>query len=118
MRRLLRIGEATDRNAVLRARSSTRSAIVLAGIRCTITYLLIPLLAPAVALIEAVAVPLSIALSLGAIVMGIVGVRRFWIADHHARWRYTAFIAVIIVLLCAGLAVDLTALTSGSSSSA
>lgn len=107
MRRLLAVGDVVDKNAILGARRSTTTAIVISGIRCIITYLLIPILVPVIGLLEAVAAPLTIALSLVAIWMGVAGVRRFWIADHRARWAYTGFIAVVMILLVVGIGFDL-----------
>jgi O-antigen/teichoic acid export membrane protein len=113
MRRLLRVGDVVDKNAILGARRDTTAAIVVSGIRCIITYLLIPILAPIVGLSGAASAPLTIALSVLAIYMGISGVRRFWIADHRARWAYTSFIGVVVVLLLIGIVVDVrTILTS------
>jgi hypothetical protein len=113
MRRLLRVGDVVDKNAILGARRNTTAAIVVSGIRCIITYLLIPILAPIVGLSGAASAPLTIALSVLAIYMGISGVRRFWIADHRARWAYTTFIGVVVVLLLIGIVVDVrTILTS------
>jgi O-antigen/teichoic acid export membrane protein len=106
MRRLLRVGDVVDKNAILGARRNTTAAIVVSGIRCIITYLLIPILAPIVGLSGAASAPLTIALSVLAIYMGISGVRRFWIADHRARWAYTTFIGVVVVLLLIGIVVD------------
>jgi len=113
MRRLLRVGDQVDKNAIFGARRSTTTAIVVSGIRCIITYLLIPILAPFIGLLETIGAPLTIALSLVAIVMGVSGVRRFWIADHRARWAYTTFIAVVVILLCAGIVIDLGAIVAG-----
>lgn len=107
MRRLLRVGDVVDKNAILGARRNTTTAIVVSGIRCIITYLLIPILAPVIGLSDTVSAPLTIGLSVAAIVMGVSGVRRFWIADHRARWAYTTFIAVIVVLLAVGIVFDL-----------
>lgn len=106
VRRLLRVGDEVDRNAILGARRSTTRALVIAGIRCTITYLLVPMLAPFVGFLGSVDAPLSIALSLVAVAMGVIGVRRFWAADHRARWAYTGFIGVVLVLLLLGIALD------------
>lgn len=108
VRRLLRIGDTVDKTAVFGARRSTTTAIVVSGIRCTITYLLIPILAPFVSLLETLEAPVSIILSSFAIVMGIRGVRRFWIADHLSRWWYTAFIGVVVVMLLVAIAFDLS----------
>jgi hypothetical protein len=44
--------------------------------------------------------------------MGVSGVRRFWIADHRARWAYTSFIAVVITLLGVGIVFDLVSIVS------
>ncbi len=114
MRRLLRVGDVVDKGAILGARRNTTAAIVVSGIRCIITYLLIPILAPIVGLSEAASAPVTITLSLVAIVMGVSGVRRFWIADHRARWAYTGFIAVIVVLLSIGIVADLASILSAS----
>ena len=112
MRRLLRVGDEVDKGAILGARRSTTTAIVISGIRCTITYLLVPILAPFMGLVETVGAPLAIALSSSAILMGVSGVRRFWIADHRARWAYTSFIAVVVALLIVGIIFDLASLVS------
>ncbi|MEX0865394.1 MAG: hypothetical protein WD269_11070 [Acidimicrobiia bacterium] len=110
---MLRVGDAVDKDAIFGARRSTTTAIVLSGIRCIITYLLVPILAPFFGLLESVAPRLNITLSVFAIVMGVSGVRRFWIADHRARWPYTIFIGVVVVLLCVGIVIDIAALLSG-----
>lgn len=107
IRKLLRIGDVVDKNAIMGARRSTTAALALSGIRCTITYLLIPAVTPIIGLFETIGAPLSIALSSIAIVMGLSGVRRFWIADHRARWAYTNFIGVVLVLLSIGIVFDL-----------
>jgi MFS-type transporter involved in bile tolerance (Atg22 family) len=112
MRRLLRVGDQVDENAIFGARRSTTTAIVISGVRCTITYLLIPILAPFVGLLATLGAPVSVALSLLAIVMGISGVRRFWIADHRSRWSYSTFIGVVVALLVVGIVVDLSAIVS------
>ncbi len=110
MRRLLRVGDTIDKDAIFGARRSTTAAIVVSGIRCTITYLLIPVLAPLIGFSTRFSAPLTIALSMVAIVMGISGVRRFWIADHRARWAYTAFIGAVVVLLVIGIVADVASL--------
>ena len=115
MRRLLRVGDVVDKNAILGARRSTTAAIVVSGIRCIITYLLIPILAPVIGISDAASAPVTMALSALAIVMGISGVRRFWIADHRARWAYTGFITVVVALLVVGVVLDLAAMLSSGS---
>jgi hypothetical protein len=112
MRGLLRIGDVVDKDAIFGARRSTTAAIVVSGIRCTITYLLIPILAPMVGLLDTLSAPISIALCVAAMVMGVAGIRRFWIADHRARWSYTAFMGVVLALLSVAIALDVGTIAS------
>lgn len=113
MRRLLRIGDVVDEDAIFGARRSTTAAMVVSGIRCIVTYLVIPILAPFIEILETIDPPLAIALSSLAAVMGVAGVRRFWIADHRSRWLYTVFVAMVLALLGAGIGLDLRTMRSG-----
>lgn len=106
MRRLLRVSGDPVPGAVFDAQNKLRSSIIISGIRCIITYLLVPIVTPFISFLGAVAAPVSIALSLVAIGFGYNSLRRFWLADHRLRWRYTAFIAVVFVLLVVGIALD------------
>lgn len=106
MMRLLRI-ETIDRRALLGAHTAFRRSVVITGIRCTITYLLIPLLVPILSFVGIIAAPLGIALCLYAIINGVVSVRRFFTSGHKGRWLYTGFILVVFVILGFALAADL-----------
>lgn len=110
MRRALNIHGEPVPGAVFDAQNKLRSSIVISGIRCIITYLLVPIATPIIGFTGAVAAPVSIALSVAAIVLGYHSLRRFWLADHRLRWRYTTFIAVVWVLLAVGIVVDLGSL--------
>jgi hypothetical protein len=72
----------------------------------------VPIAAPFFGLLDTLAVPVSVILSSVAIAMGIAGVRRFWIADHGARWSYTGFIAVVIVMLSVAIAIDVSTIVT------
>lgn len=111
MRRLLRV-EGRDPKAIMGAHHTFRLAIVISGIRCLITYLLVPILVPILSFANAVAAPLGIALGLFALVNGVISVRRFWLADRKGKWMYTAFIAVVFVVLAFALATDVGRLLS------
>jgi O-antigen/teichoic acid export membrane protein len=112
MRRILRIeGEAVP-GAVFDAQNKLRSSIIISGIRCVITYLLVPIVTPFIGFMGTVAAPVSIALSVLAIVLGYNSMRRFWLADHRLRWRYTAFITVVWVLLIVGIGFDVVQLAA------
>jgi hypothetical protein len=108
-RQVLRIGEA-DHQALL----SLKGSIWLSGLRCIITYALLPALAPVVGWIGVLARPLSVLLVLAAMVLSVHSLRRVWLADWSARWAYTAFITVVLVLLTVVLVVDVRALLAGA----
>jgi hypothetical protein len=107
-RQVLRIGEA-DHQALL----SLKGSIWLSGIRCIITYAILPALAPVVGWIGVLARPLSVVLVLAAMVLSVHSLRRVWLANWAQRWAYTAFIAVVLVLLTVVLVVDIRALLAG-----
>lgn len=109
MRRLLRV-EGVDRRAGRPAHKAFRLALVFTAARCLISYLVIPLAVPALSFAGAVATPLSLALCALALVNGVVSVRRFWLADHRARWWYTGFMAVVFVVLGVAVGVDIATL--------
>lgn len=104
-RRLLRIEDAAPRALV-----PMRGSLLLSAIRCVITYALIPLLAPFASWLAPVAEPLSLALTLAAMVMAVVSLRRVWLADWNRRWAYTAFVAVVLATLTFLAVLDVRAL--------
>lgn len=110
LRRLLRVEGDPVPGAVFDAQNKLRSSLIISGIRCIITYLLVPIVTPILGFMGAVAAPVSIGLSLIAIGFGYNSLRRFWLADHRLRWRYTIFIVVVWVLLVAGIVLDIVGL--------
>lgn len=110
MRGLLGVHGDPVKGAVFDAQNKLRGSIIVSGIRCVITYLVVPIATPILGFLGAVAVPISIALSLLAIGLGYNSLKRFWLADHRLRWRYTVFIGVVWVLLVVGIGFDLAGL--------
>jgi hypothetical protein len=94
VRQLLLIGDASPR-----ALFDLKGSMLIAGTRCTITYIIIPFGAPVIGWLGILGTPLSLALSLIAIGMAISSLRRVWLADYRHRWAYTGFILVAVVLL-------------------
>jgi hypothetical protein len=94
VRQLLLIGDASPR-----ALFDLKGSMLIAGTRCTITYIIIPFGAPVIGWLGVLGTPLSLALSLIAIVMAISSLRRVWLADYRHRWTYSWFILVAVVLL-------------------
>jgi heme O synthase-like polyprenyltransferase len=100
-RQLLRVEDAEPR-----ALMPLKGSLVISAVRCVITYAIIPALAPIIVGLDVLATPLSLLLSVVAGAMAIVSLRRVWLADWSRRWAYTAFIAVVLVLLVVVMAYD------------
>lgn len=108
MRRLLGITEVQRSARVEReAHRGFQVSLVVSGIRCLITYLLIPILTPIISFAGVLSAPIGIALCAVAAVSGVMSLRRFWSSDHPARWMYTWFIAVVFVVLAIAVSVDI-----------
>jgi len=112
MRRLLRVGDQVDPGALLGAQKAMSKSILVSAVRCTITYLLIPILGGTIAVLDVFGPVLSIALCLFAGFMSIRSMRRFWIANHPKRWAYTAFASVVLLALTVGIVVDVIRLVT------
>ncbi len=111
MRKILFIRDDDASNKNKRAaHRNMRVALIISGIRCMITYVLLPLLIPFASVVGIVATPLGIILSLAAVVSGIDSLRRFWSSNHRYRWLYAAFIGVIFVILAIALFADISRL--------
>jgi hypothetical protein len=112
MRKLLRVGDEVDPGALLGAQKALSKSILVSAVRCTITYLLIPILGSAIGLLDVFGPVLSIALCLFAGFMSIRSMRRFWIANHAKRWAYTVFASVVLVALTVGITIDVVRLVT------
>lgn len=109
MRRLLGV-RAFEARPEREAHRAFRISVVISGIRCLITYLVVPVLVPVLSLAGWVAAPIGIALCVYAVVNGVVSLRRFWGSDHRQRWVYTIFMTVVFGILAVALVSDLSRL--------
>lgn len=113
MRRLLRV-EKVERSvkAERAAHRGFRIALVVTGIRCLISYLIIPIGVPILGLSGIVAAPIGLALCVIAVVNGVLSLRRFWKADHRSKWIYTWFIAFVFAVLAVAMVSDIMRIVS------
>lgn len=107
MRRLLGVRELGSSAG---AHGAFRTSVVISGIRCLITYVVVPVVVPLLSLGGWVAAPIGIILCVYAVLNGIVSLKRFWRADHPKRWMYTTFMAVVFVVLAIALVSDFSRL--------
>ena len=75
------------------------TSILVSAIRCTLTYVVFPFVAPALGWATGVGPWLGIVIGAVAITSNVVSIRRFWLADHKRRWVFTAVSLSVIVLL-------------------
>jgi hypothetical protein len=110
VRRLLRVEGPTEKGAIFGAQRAMTQSILVSAVRCTITYLLVPILTPIVGMLDVFAAPVSLVLCVVAVVTSTRSLRRFWMADHAKRWHYTALVLVVWAFLAVALVRDVTQL--------
>ena len=110
MRRLLRLPIDAPKATEASARSLVERSLLISMVRCLLTYVILPFVAPILGIGLGATPLIGIPVGLVAIVANIASVRRFWRADHRYRWHYTALASVIIVLLVWLIVVDVAEL--------
>jgi len=108
MRKLLRLNGTTPAGKITETGETQMGRSIMASaIRCTLTYLVIPIAGPTIGILGTLAIPVSLLLSFVAGMFSIRSMRTFWRTNHRMRWAYTAFAAVILVLLTYGVIQDI-----------
>lgn len=110
MRRLLRIDPNRPKGSRADADRAFSTSIVVSAVRCLLTYIVLPFVAPALGIAGDVGPWVGITIGVVAIVCNVLSMRRFWAADHRWRWGYTAVATVVIGLLLVLMAADLAEL--------
>ena len=87
-------------------------AMVISGIRCSLTYVVFPFVAPLAGFAPGVGPTIGVTIGAIAIVSNVIGYRRFKSSNH--RWRTPAMVTHVgmIGLLVALIAIDGYALIS------
>lgn len=86
------------------------TGIVLSALRCLLTYVVLPLLGPVLGLTGGVGPAIGLPLAVVALVFDVIGVRRFWVANHRSRWSATAVYAGVMALVVALMVIDVVQL--------
>jgi hypothetical protein len=87
-------------------------SMVLSGLRCLLSYVVLPVLLPAAGLAAGIGPYIGIPIGLVALVFDVKGIRRFWLANHRWRWPISAIYLLVIVLVIALMALDVASLAS------
>jgi hypothetical protein len=110
MRRLLRVPSdqaPIDESETHRIFSAS---IFLSALRCLLSYIVLPVLLPAIGLARGVGPAIGIPVSILALTFDYLGIRRFWLADHRQRWAFSALYAVVGTMVFALLISDIVEL--------
>ena len=109
VRRLLRVPDRPTTTSDAAHRAFSRSMLISAT-RCTLTYVVLPFLAPLVGLAAGVGPVLGLVIGAAALVSNVATIRRFWAADHRWRWVYGGLSLAVMVLVAILVAGDVAAL--------
>ena len=99
MRRLLCIPDAAapaDESTTHRIFSAS---ILVSATRCVLTYVIFPVVTPLLGVAAGVGPAIGIAIGLLALYFDVLGIRRFWLADHRMRWPITGLYVAVMVLV-------------------
>jgi hypothetical protein len=107
MRRVLRIPEEGRPRPESDTHRIFGASILLSATRCLLSYVVLPILLPAVGLAKGVGPYIGIPIGVLALTFDFLGIRRFWLADHHQRWLFTAIYAVVGAMVLTLVVVDM-----------
>jgi len=99
VRRVLRIRERPAGMTTGSAYGSFQRSMLISAVRCTLTYVVLPFVAPAVGLATGVGPVLGLLIGSFAMVCDVFTIRRFFAVDHKWRWPISAIAVAVICLL-------------------
>ncbi len=107
MRRFLRVPDDGARASARSAEKAFSTSVFISGVRCLLTYLILPVLGPIVGLAGSVGPVVGLAVGAVSMVAIVASMRRFFRADHRWRWRYAAIAGTILVFLVVQAVIDI-----------
>jgi hypothetical protein len=87
-------------------------SIMVSALRCTLTYILLPFVAPFLRLAPGVGPAIGLPLGFVAIVSNGLSIRRFWRADHRWKKPVTVLHVIVIGMLAVLIYRDIASLLS------
>jgi hypothetical protein len=106
MRHLLRIPDAQPPIRESETHRIFSASIFLSALRCLLSYIVLPIVLPAIGLASSVGPAIGIPVGLLALVFDYRGIRRFWLANHHQRWMFSAIYAAVGGMVLALVIID------------
>lgn len=90
------------------AQRTFSTSMVISGVRCLLTYVLFPFVAPIVGIASGVGSTIGVITSIVGIAANVWSIKRFHGSSHPWRWWITAINVSVIVLLAILFVIDLT----------
>lgn len=86
--------------------------MLISAIRCTLTYVILPIALPFLGLAAGVGAWIGVVISVVAIAANIISIRRFWRADHRYKKHMTVIHVAMIGLLSTLFVLDFNTIIS------
>ena len=109
MLRMLRL-PAEQSSTSAAAQSAFQKSIMISSVRCLLTYVFLPFVAPTIGIFSGVGPLVGTIVSLIAMFSIGLSMRRFWSSRHPQRWTYTVLGGTMFCFLIYLLIDDLAAL--------
>jgi hypothetical protein len=107
MRRLLFVPEGPATVGERSAHRIFNVSIAISALRCLLSYIVFPIVTPLLGAATNVGPTIGIPIAVIALFFDVLGIRRFWLADHQWRWLMTGIYACVIALVMSLLIGDI-----------
>lgn len=86
------------------------TSMLISALRCLLTYVIFPVVTPLLGTATSVAPAIGLPIAVVALYFDVVGIRRFWLANHRWRWPVTAIYLGVMCLVTVLLVGDVAQL--------
>ena len=107
MRKLLRVPADKPKASRREANKAFSTSILVSAVRCILTYIVLPFVAPILGIAKDVGPLIGIPIGIAAVVCNVLSMRRFFAADHKWRWAYAAIGTTVIAFMMVFMVRDL-----------
>lgn len=107
-RQILRLPVDAPKQSIFNVEDTFGKSIAVSAVRCLVTYVFLPLLAPFLGRFGFVGPVLGLLLGAVSTVAIVFSMRRFFAADHKWRWAYSAVGVAILIMLIISAVVDIS----------
>lgn len=112
VRRLLRISDAPKSLSDRGTYRSFQRSMTISAIRCTLTYVIFPIVLPGISFLKGVGPIVGIFIGTFALACDTLTIRRFFAVDHKYRWYFSTIAFSIMCLLMVLLVQDMSHVVS------